>query len=288
MQKGGNLIIPAFAVERTQDLLHDLVLLGSEGKLDPGINIYIDSPLAIAATEIFMEHPDWYDDATRSFLRKNDPLQYINLKYSRTKEESMELNEVRKKTIIISASGMCEAGRIKHHLKHNLWRPESTILFVGYQAEGTLGRRILDGEEVVTIHGEKVAVKANIKRIEAYSAHADKNGLLEWLNGFVVKPRAVFLVHGEEQTQIEFAETIQQELNLPVYIPDWLQEFDLVAAEEVHPRFVYSSTDISRAVQAEQMYLQLCLKMNDMFRENWSRGNYDKIIESLQKVTAVV
>lgn len=288
MQKGGNLIIPAFAVERTQDLLHDLILLGSEGKLDPGINIYIDSPLAIAATEIFLKHSDWYDDATRSFLKDNDPLQYINLKYSRSKEESMELNEVRKKTIIISASGMCEAGRIKHHLKHNLWRPESTILFVGYQAEGTLGRRIVDGEEAVTIHGEKVAVKADIKRIEAYSAHADKKGLIEWLNSFVVKPRAVFVVHGEEQTQIEFAETIQQELNLPVYIPDWLQEYDLVTPEEVHPRFVYSSTDISQAVQAEQMYLQLCLKMNDMFRENWSRGNYDKIIESLQKVTAVV
>jgi metallo-beta-lactamase family protein len=288
MQKGGNLVIPAFAVERTQDLLHDLILLGSEGKLDPGINIYIDSPLAIAATEIFLQHQDWYDDATRAFIKDGDPLRYINLKYSRTKEESMELNEVRHKSIIISASGMCEAGRIKHHLKHNLWRPESTILFVGYQAEGTLGRRLLNGEEAVTIHGERVAVKADIRRIEAYSAHADRNGLLEWLKGFVAKPRGVFVVHGEEEAQMDFAAAIQQELKLPVYIPDWQQEFDLVTAEEVHPHFVHTGADIAQALQAEQMYLQFCLKVNDMFREKWSRGNYDQIIEALQKASAIV
>jgi metallo-beta-lactamase family protein len=288
MQKGGNLVIPAFAVERTQDLLYDLVQLGYEGKLDPTIDVYIDSPLAISATEIFLNHRDVYDDITRSFIKDKDPLQYINLKYSRSTEESMELNTVRNKAIIISASGMCEAGRIKHHLKHNLWRPESTILFVGYQAAGTLGRRILDGEEVVTIHGEKIAVKADIRHIDAYSAHADKKGLLEWLKNFVVKPRGVFVVHGEEEAQLDFAEAIQEELNLRVYIPEWQQEFELMALEEVLPRYVYSGADISQVVQAEQMYLQVCLKLNDMFRENLTRGNYDKIIESLEKVSAFV
>lgn len=289
MAKGGNLVIPAFAVERTQDLLYDLIRLGYENKLDPDIRVYIDSPLAIAATEIFIKHQDWYDDITRAFIRERDPWQFINLNYSRTREESMQLNENVNKSIIISASGMCEAGRIKHHLKHNLWRPESTILFVGYQAAGTLGRRILDGEETVTIHGEKIAVKADIRRIEAYSAHADKDGLLDWLMSFVVKPKDIFIVHGEEEAQLALAEAIQQKLNVPIFIPDWQQEFELFAREEeVRPSYVRSSTELPEAVKAEQMYLQTSLKLNDMFRDNWARGNYNKIIEAMQNISTIV
>ncbi|MGI5912256.1 MAG: MBL fold metallo-hydrolase RNA specificity domain-containing protein [Syntrophomonadaceae bacterium] len=288
MEKGGNLIIPAFAVERTQDLLHDLILLGYEGKLDPDIDIYIDSPLAITATEIFIKHPNWYDDSTREFIENNDPLHFINLKYSRSTEDSIELNQVHGKTIIISASGMCDAGRIKHHLKHNLWRPESTVLFVGYQAVGTLGRRILDGEETVTIHGEKVAVKADIRRIEAYSGHADQAGLIQWVKNFVVKPRAVFVVHGEEDSQLELASIIKQELNIPVYIPEWQEEFELETNLEVHPNLNIMSPNITQAIQAEQMYLQTSLKINEMFQNNWSQGNYDKIIELLQRISAIV
>jgi len=287
MQKGGNLIIPAFAVERTQDLLHDLIILAYQGKLDPGIKIYIDSPLAIAATEIFLKYKDWYEDTSRDFMSKNDPLQLINLNYSLTTEQSVELNQVCGKTIIISASGMCEAGRIKHHLKHNLWRPESTILFVGYQAAGTLGRKLVDGEEVVTIHGEKVAVKADIRRIEAYSAHADREGLMKWLKGFVNKPLGVFIVHGEEESQLALAAAIKEELNVPVYIPDWQQEFDLVAPQEVQPGIIEPSS-IFAAMQAEQMYLQMCLKLNDMFQENLRKGNYDKISETVQRIAAIV
>ena len=192
MAKGGNLIIPAFAVERTQDLIYDLIMLGYEKKLDPDMQIYLDSPLAIAATEIFVKNRSSYRDATRAFMTKGDPWEYINLNLIRTREESMRLNDSLKKSIIISASGMCEAGRIKHHLRHYLWRPETTVLFVGYQAAGTLGRRILDGEEIVTIHGEKIAVKADIKRIVAYSAHADKAGLINWIMSFIVKPRDIF------------------------------------------------------------------------------------------------
>ena len=289
MAKGGNLIIPAFAVERTQDFLYDLIKLGYEKKLDPEIQIYLDSPLAIAATEIFVKNRDSYDDATRAFMMQNDPWQYINLHLTRTREESMQLNDTLGKSIIISASGMCEAGRIKHHLKHNLWRPESTILFVGYQAAGTLGRRILDGEEIVTIHGEKLAVKADIRRIVAYSAHADKDGLLDWVTSFVVKPKDIFIVHGEEDAQLALAEAIQEKLNIPIFIPDWQQEFELFAREEeVRPRYVHSSTELSEAVKAEQMYLQVSLKLNDMFRENWARGNYDKIIEAMHNISTIV
>lgn len=289
MDKGGNLVIPAFAVERTQDLIYDLVKLGYEKKLDPDIKVYIDSPLAIAATEIFVKNRDSYDDITRAFMAQRDPWQYINLNLSRTREESMQLNDTLGRSIIISASGMCEAGRIKHHLKHNLWRPESTILFVGYQAAGTLGRRILDGEETVTIHGEKIAVKADIRRIEAYSAHADMNGLLDWLMSFVVKPKDIFIVHGEEEAQLALAEAIQQKLNVPIFIPDWQQEFELIAREEeVRPSYVHSHKELSDAVKAEQMYLQISLKLNEMFRQNWAQGNYEKIIEAMQNISTVV
>lgn len=202
MARGGNLIIPSFAVERTQDLLFDLSQLQSEGLLYPGIDVYIDSPLAIAATEIFQRSFDYYDQETMKLVSSgHHPLKMPNLKFSRTREDSVLLNNIKNNAIIISASGMCDAGRIKFHLKNNLWRPESTILFVGYQAAGTLGRRILDGEKLVTIHGDQVAVKAEIKSIEAYSAHADQIGLMAWLKNFKKKPQTVFLVHGEEKVQ---------------------------------------------------------------------------------------
>lgn len=289
MAKGGNLIIPAFAVERTQDLIYDLIMLGYEKKLDPDMQIYLDSPLAIAATEIFVKNRSSYRDATRAFMTKGDPWEYINLNLIRTREESMRLNDSLKKSIIISASGMCEAGRIKHHLRHYLWRPETTVLFVGYQAAGTLGRRILDGEEIVTIHGEKIAVKADIKRIVAYSAHADKAGLINWIMSFIVKPRDIFLVHGEEDAQIALAEAIQQNLNVPIFIPEWLQEFELITREEeVRPSYVHKTMEISDAIRAEQMYLQLSLQLNEMFRENWAKGNYAKIIEAMQNISTFV
>lgn len=289
MDKGGNLVIPAFAVERTQDLIYDLIMLGYEKKLDPNMQIYLDSPLAIAATEIFVRNRSSYKDPVRAFMTKGDPWKYINLNLVRSREDSMQLNDSVTKSIIISASGMCEAGRIKHHLRHNLWRPESTVLFVGYQAAGTLGRRILDGEELVTIHGEKIAVKADIRRIVAYSAHADKDGLINWLMSFIVKPRDIFLVHGEEDAQLALAESIQQKLNVPIFIPDMLQEFELIARdEEVRPSYVHSSRELSDAIKAEQMYLQLSLKLNEIFRENWARGNYAGIIDAMHNISTML
>jgi metallo-beta-lactamase family protein len=283
MRKGGNLIIPAFAVERTQDLLYDLIHLYNNNELDSGIDIYIDSPLAIAATEIFRKYVEYYDDSARK-LANEGILQLPSLKFSRTQNDSMRLNQIKANTIIISASGMCDAGRIKHHLKHNLWRPESTILFVGYQAEGTLGRRIVDGEKVVTIHGEKVSVKADIERIETYSAHADRAGLISWLQNFIRPVKGVFLVHGEEKGQLSLAQYIQEELKFPVFVPDWLDEVELIPSEEVHPHLEYMSEDLAKAMQAEKMYLNVCSYLHDMFKENWSQENYDVIIDCLNKI----
>ncbi len=285
--KGGNLVIPAFAVERTQDLLYDLFRLNIENKLDPEIMVFIDSPLAIAATEIFQKNIEFYDDITRQYVEEHKdqhPLKLINLKFTRTQEESMAINARQDKTIIISASGMCEAGRIKHHLKNNLWRSEATILFVGYQAEGTLGRRILNGEKLVTIHGEKVAVKADIEYIEAYSAHADKNGLVNWVKNFVTPPKGIFLVHGEDESMNALAEHFRNEMNLPVYIPQWLDEFTLGATEKLDAKMEYREGSMPEAIRAEQAYLALSLKLHDMFKENWKEARYDQIIHKVEEI----
>jgi len=287
MRKGGNLIIPSFAVERTQDLLYDLSLLYRKGQLDPGIELYIDSPLAIAATEIFYKHIECYDHETRQFIEHCEhPLKLPNLHFTRTQEESMKLNDLRRNAIIISASGMCEAGRIKHHLKHNLWRPESTILFVGYQAEGTLGRRILDGEKLVTIHGEKIKVRANIRTIETYSAHADRTGLIEWVKNFKYPPKGIFLVHGEEPAQLSLAEALINELKIPVYIPEWLDQYEFKDAGLVFPVSHYIEKDIAQAKLAEQVYFDTKSKLHRMFKENWDKGDYEQIIKDFKKIAS--
>ncbi len=294
MKKGGNLIIPAFAVERTQDLLYDLNILYTRGDLDPTIDIYIDSPLAIAATEIFKNSSQLYDAEAMEYVNSgHHPLKLPNLKYSRTQEESMQLNTIKGKTIIISASGMCEAGRIKHHLKHNLWRPESTVLFVGYQAAGTLGRNIMEGEKLVTIHGEKVTVKADIRTIEAYSAHADQGGLMAWLKKFSTVPKTVILVHGEEKSQKVLGDLIQKDLNIPVLIPKWLDEIEMVPRDEIKvisdsvvaaPSPLVVSTTMSDALQAEELYLQIRSRQNQIFQESTRAENYAELIEKLKNI----
>ena len=288
MQKGGNLIIPSFAVERTQDLLYDLYALHMDGLLDPGIDVYIDSPLAIAATEIFERHPNHLGEETRDMIDNgNHFLKLPNLKYSRTTEESMQLNLRKGNTIIISASGMCDAGRIKHHLRHNLWRPESTILIVGYQAVGTLGRRLVEGEKLVAIHGEQIAVKADIKIMDAYSAHADKDGILRWLRGFVVMPKAIFIVHGEEDAQLALANEIKAEFNIASFIPNWKDEYELKPTRQVS-KPVGNVADLNKAMQAEELYLNLRIKLNRFFKENWDKSDYDKIIEQLDNINTKI
>lgn len=231
-KQGGNLIIPSFAVERTQDLLYFLSMLEHEGKLQD-VNIFVDSPLAISATEIFCKATDYYDDDTKKLAEStNDcPFSLPGLKFTKTAEESMQLNKINSGAIIISASGMCEAGRIKHHLKHNLWRKESTILFVGYQAVGTLGRRIINGEKQVKIHGEDIIVKAKIISIEGFSAHADQQTLLGWVKAFKKKPKLIFIIHGEEENINGLAKAIENQLEIPTYIPERLAEVDIIEYE---------------------------------------------------------
>lgn len=181
----------------------------------------MDSPLTVSATEIFLRNPDCFDEDTLKLIKiGNNPLDFSNLKFTKTVEESKQLNTSKESKVIISASGMCTAGRIKHHLKHNLWRKESSIVFVGYQAEGTLGRRIKEGEKLVKIFGEEIQVNAEIYSLEGFSGHADKNGLMWWIQSFKNKPKKIFIVHGEEEATEEICRKIEEELNIEAHIPE--------------------------------------------------------------------
>jgi len=215
----GNIVIPAFAVERTQEILYLLNHL-IEKKIIKEIPVFIDSPLAISATDIFRKHSNYFNSETKALLDSGDnPFEFPGLKYTRTSDESIAINEV-DGAIIVSASGMCDAGRIKHHLKHNLWRPECHVIFVGYQAIGTLGRNIVDGAEMVKIFGEEIAVKAQIHTIGGFSAHADQEELLSWLGEIKEKPRKVFVVHGEGKSSHTLARKIEEKFNLATNIPN--------------------------------------------------------------------
>lgn len=238
IKNGGTVVIPSFAVGRTQEILYELNKIKDSEDDSPEFErkyrllmntpVYVDSPLAISATEVFKENMDLFDKETQELIKRGDnPLEFPGLKFTQTVEESKALNESDESAIIISASGMCEVGRIKHHLKHNIWNPKNTILFVGYQAPGTLGRKIVDGAKTVKIFGEEVAVNARVEYIEGYSGHADQAGLLHFVNSFVKKPNHIFLVHGEEESQKVLREKINENFDLPVSIPDYCESFDL-------------------------------------------------------------
>lgn len=209
LKRGGNVIIPSFAVGRTQEVLYTLNKC-VEGNVLKGVSVYVDSPLASESTSIFSRYHKYYDEEAKKLLNQgDDPLSFEGLTFTKSPEESARLNKIQKGAVIISASGMCEAGRIKHHLKHNLWRKECSVIFVGYQAEGTLGRSIVDGVRKVKIFGEEIAVNAQIHNFHGLSGHADKNGLMEWLESFKAKPEKVMLVHGENNAQQNFNEILQ-------------------------------------------------------------------------------
>ncbi|MCX8074767.1 MAG: MBL fold metallo-hydrolase [Clostridia bacterium] len=228
-ERGGNVIIPSFAVGRTQELLYEInkyaAMKGLSEKLKK-IPVYVDSPLAVNATKIFEENPEYYDEEALKYLIKGDnPLEFDNLHFVSTADESKALNENPIPKIIISASGMCEVGRIKHHLKHNLYRPESTILFVGFQAEGTLGKRIQGGEKLVKIFGEEIAVNAEVISLDAFSGHADKDGLLNWIDKMESKPKNIFIVHGEYESQLAFKATIKEKFNIEAVVPGFEESY---------------------------------------------------------------
>lgn len=232
--RGEKVIIPAFAVERTQEILYSLYLLNREGKLPADMPVFIDSPLAIQTTEIFRRYRSYLDWETQSLLKDGeDPLDLPQLKFTSTTEQSMQINEIEGSAIVVSASGMANAGRIKHHLRHNLWRSGASIVFVGFQAEGTPGRRMVDGARKIRIFSEDIAINAKIFTISGFSAHAGQNQLLEWLSNFRNKAMQIFLVHGEFSAQEQLAAAIREKYDFTVNIPEYLEEIQLKSDKQI-------------------------------------------------------
>jgi len=230
--RGGTVVAPAFALGRTQDLIHVLEVFYDnhelyQNQLDK-VKVYVDSPLATDATEIFRKNAHYFNDYIKERIKKGDELFYFrNLNFTKSIEQSKALNDNTSPKVIISSSGMADAGRVQHHLKHYLWKPKSSIVFAGYQAEGTTGRAITSGEKYVRILRERIRVNAEIYFLEGFSAHADKNDLLKWLAGFKEKPKKIFLVHGEEEAKKSFAITAKNILGLDCTVVEDVSEYSL-------------------------------------------------------------
>jgi metallo-beta-lactamase family protein len=235
-RRGGTTVIPSFAVGRTQELIYELNRYyesddNSYHKELKKLKVYVDSPMAYAATEVFKNNAQVYDQEMREFIMRGDnPLDFPGLEFTKTSEESQAINMDHSPKIIISASGMCEAGRIRHHLKHNLWDKNSSIVFVGYQAEGTLGRTLIEGVDQVTLFGERIQVNAEIHNLEGFSGHADRDGLFNWISGFEKRPKQIFLVHGETESKEAFAYMLKEKLGYDPVIVREISEFELESA----------------------------------------------------------
>ncbi len=270
LRRGGNLVIPAFAVGRTQELLYFIRDIKERKLIDFDFPVYVDSPLAIEATSIFNKNiSSCFDKEAMALVNAGiNPIRFPGLNLAVSSEESKAINFDAQPKVIISASGMCEAGRVKHHLKHNLWRPECTILFVGYQAEGTLGRSLLEGAEYVKLFGETIEVMAEITRLEGISGHADKDGLLRWANAFTPKPQMVFVVHGEDTVCDEFAACLNEEYQIPAFAPFsgalfdlasgvWVQEGQRIPVAVSKPTARRKSEVFARLLEAGKRLIQV-------------------------------
>lgn len=260
-KRGGSVIIPSFAVGRTQELIYEFNKFFQEGgeakKILENILVYVDSPMANMATEVFRNNAQVFDEETKDFILKGDnPLDFPNLRFTRSTQDSMALNGNKTPKVIISASGMCEAGRIRHHLKHGLWDSRNSIVFVGYQAEGTLGRRLVEGADEVSIMGETIKVQAQIHNLEGFSGHADQNGLLNWISGFQGAPKQVFLVHGEEESKRVLGKLIEDKLGYKVQVIEGISEFEL-EKDEVHQLSHEASIPLADKEEVKDLRKQL-------------------------------
>lgn len=255
IKRGGSVIIPSFAVGRTQELIYQFNMFYEQHpeyqKYLENVNVYIDSPMATTATEVFKKNAQVFDEKTKAYILNGDnPLDFKNLKFTRNTADSQMLNQDKTPKIIISASGMCEAGRIRHHLKHNLWDSRNSIIFVGYQAEGTLGRLLVEGATEVKLFGETISVGAQIHNLEGFSGHADQNGLLDWIGGFQVKPKQIFLVHGETESKMDFAKKISEQFGYDPVVIMQNSEFELETGKLLNKEDVIADALDEEAVES--------------------------------------
>lgn len=300
--RGGNLVIPSFAVGRTQEMLYFMreikerrLIRGHEG-----FKVYVDSPLAIEATKVFAaNYLDCYDTAAMELVRQGiNPLEFQGLEVAVTPDDSMAINFDKNPKVILSASGMCEAGRIRHHLKHNLWRAECTVLFVGYQAIGTLGRAIIDGEKEVRLFGESITVNAHIAQLAGISGHADKKGLLNWLTHFTEKPERVFVVHGEDMVCDAFTKCLQEEYGYDAFAPYSGACFDLADGKMItegvkipvtpkeYPKARAQSEGGRRAVYLAEQLDEAAKRVQRIVEQNKGGANRDmeKLLKQLNEL----
>ena len=276
-KRGGNLVIPSFAVGRTQEILYLYRIIQDRKLLPYEIPVFVDSPLSVKATRVFSSclRGDYFDKEAITMIERGiNPILFPSLVTITDVEESKALNERRESAVIISSSGMCEAGRIRHHLKHNLWRRESTILFVGYQAEGTLGRSLVDGADHVTLFGEQIAVNARLEILEGTSGHADQKGLERWLDAFKEKPEAVFVVHGDDNVAQYFASKLKNERGEHAYAPKLYERFNLLDDE------IPLQSD---TVLKEKTRSALRQSFNELEE---SRAKLEKVVERMERAAA--
>lgn len=275
IKRGGSVIIPSFAVGRTQELIYQFNMFYEHhpeyadtlGK----VYVYIDSPMATTATEVFKKNAQAFDDETKAYIMSGDhPLDFPNLRFTRNTADSQMLNQDKTSKIIISASGMCEAGRIRHHLKHNLWDSRNSIVFVGYQAEGTLGRMLVEGAKEVKLFGEPIMVGAEIYNLEGFSGHADQKGLLDWLGGFQKEPKHIFLVHGETQSKIDFAAKVKEVFGYEPIVVNGNTEYELETGE------ILSREEVIREALDQEDIEKLKDKLSSI------KGELDTVIASAE------
>ncbi len=259
--RGGNVVIPSFAVGRTQEMLFFIRIIKEKGmvKSVPNFDVYVDSPLAVEATTIFNgDVVECFDEETMDLINNGiNPLNFKGLKLSITSNDSVAINENMQPKVILSASGMCEAGRIRHHLKHNLWRENNTILFVGFQTPGTLGRTILEGAKTVKLFGEEIAVNAHIENLKGISGHGDQKELIKWLDAMTIKPQKVFVVHGEDKVCDYFADLLNRDHGYDTYAPYSGTSFDLATGEFVKEAEPIRITATAKQKRASGLYENL-------------------------------
>ena len=292
LDRGGNVVIPSFAVGRTQEMLYYIREIKENGMVTghDGFPVYVDSPMANEATAIYLQcGHDCLDEKTRALVAQGiNPIWSDGLRMSVSSEDSKAINADSQPKVILSASGMCEAGRIRHHLKHNLWRKESTVLFVGYQAEGTMGRKLYEGVPTVKLFGEEIQVNCEVGLLPGKSGHADRDGIVQWLDGFEKKPKLVFVNHGEDTVTDSFAAYLQAERGLNTFAPYSGTVFNLLSGEfEVCPPGIPIRKEAKKDTKAEELYtklLQTAEKLMAVVRGSRGLSNHDlqKFIRDLE------
>ncbi|MBR3765429.1 MAG: MBL fold metallo-hydrolase [Clostridia bacterium] len=299
LDRGGNVIIPSFAVGRTQEMLYiirDIKMRGLVHGHD-GFPVYVDSPLANEATAVFLQcDTECLDPEARAVMQQGiNPISFPELETVVTADESKKLNASKIPGVIISASGMCDAGRVRHHLKHNLWRPECTVLFVGYQSNGTLGRQLQDGKKEVKVLGEEIVVRAEIATLQGVSGHADKNGLLRWMDGFHPAPPQIFVNHGDHDQAVTFTETLKARYGVKVDCPYSGSEFDLLTGKWLHiaegvPFVKKKAAQSQGAVAQQSAYAEMMNAINALeaaakSAHGLANGELKRLTRDIRKLT---